>query len=73
MASIDVDPSAATSASTTASHVHTTPGSIFPETQPNQTHMCLSPIEDHHVYLHLGLGGPRSLHLIIHCPLLCQR
>jgi hypothetical protein len=35
--SIDVDPSAVALASTTASQPHTAPGSIFSETQPDQT------------------------------------
>jgi hypothetical protein len=44
--SINVDLSAAASASTTASQPHTAPGLIFPETQPDQTQSCLSPIRD---------------------------
>jgi hypothetical protein len=43
---IDVDPSTAASASTTTSQPHTTPGSIFTERQPDQTHLCPSPIRD---------------------------
>jgi hypothetical protein len=39
--SIDVD---LLGASTTASQQHTTPGSIFPETQPNQMQSYPSPI-----------------------------
>jgi hypothetical protein len=42
--SIDVDPSAAASASTTASPPHTAPGLIFPKTQPDQMQSCPSPI-----------------------------
>jgi hypothetical protein len=45
MTSIDVDPPEAVSASTTASQSHTTLGSIFPETQPDQMHPCPSPIQ----------------------------
>jgi predicted signal transduction protein with EAL and GGDEF domain len=45
---IDVDPSAAASALTTASQLNTTPALIFPETRlspsPNREHMHLSPI-----------------------------
>jgi hypothetical protein len=41
---IDVDPSATASASTTASQLHTAPGSIFLQTHPDQTQPCLSPI-----------------------------
>jgi hypothetical protein len=43
---IDVDPSTAASAWTTASQLHTAPGLIFPKTQPDQTHLCSSPIRN---------------------------
>jgi hypothetical protein len=43
---IDVDPSVATSASTTASQPNIAPGSIFPETQPDQMQPCPSPIRE---------------------------
>jgi hypothetical protein len=44
--SIDVDPSATASASTTASQPHTAPGSLFPKTQPHSSildQLCSSP------------------------------
>jgi hypothetical protein len=44
MISIDVDPSAAASTLTTASQLHTAPSLIFPETQPDLTQLCPSPI-----------------------------
>jgi hypothetical protein len=44
MTSIDVDPSATASVSTTASQSHTAPGSIFPETQSDERQLCPSPI-----------------------------
>jgi hypothetical protein len=48
--SIDVDPIATASASTSASQPNTSPASIFPETRlspsPNQEQMCLSPIRE---------------------------
>jgi hypothetical protein len=63
---IDVDPSVAASAPTTARQPNTAPGSIFPETRQS-----LSPIrEQSHVHLHQGLRVPRSLHLIRRIPLL---
>jgi hypothetical protein len=48
--SIDVDPIATASASTSASQPNTSPASIFPETRlspsPNREQMCLSPIRE---------------------------
>jgi hypothetical protein len=48
--SIDVDPIATASVSTSASQPNTSPASIFPETRlspsPNREQMCLSPIRE---------------------------
>jgi hypothetical protein len=44
--SIYDDPSVVASASTTASQPHTTPSSIFLETQPDQMQSCPSPIRE---------------------------
>jgi hypothetical protein len=44
--SIDIDPSAAASASTTASQLHTAPDLIFSETQLDQMHPCMSLIRE---------------------------
>jgi hypothetical protein len=48
--SIDVDPSAIASASTTPSQPNTSPASIFPNTRlsisPNPEQLCLSPLQE---------------------------